>query len=85
MVGHRHFSVLWSLAALYDIAKARAVLEKRDLVVDPAKYNHTIDKPFIIPPKGNGLSVEKPNMILFMPDQLRFDSVGIFGNDVSWC
>lgn len=29
----------------------------------------------------NGLQIDKPNMILFMPDQLRYDAVGVFGND----
>jgi hypothetical protein len=38
--------------------------------------------PMIQPQKPNGLNVKKPNMIIFMPDQLRYDSVGFTGNDV---
>ncbi|KAF1837924.1 sulfatase [Decorospora gaudefroyi] len=30
--------------------------------------------------KPNGLNVTKPNFIIFMPDQLRYDSVGFTGN-----
>ncbi|KAI0480286.1 sulfatase [Xylariaceae sp. FL0804] len=34
-----------------------------------------------LPPKpSNGLKVEKPNYIIFMPDQLRYDSLGCTGN-----
>lgn len=29
-----------------------------------------------------GLSVAKPNLVIFMPDQLRYDSLGCFGNKV---
>lgn len=43
---------------------------------------YTKDYPYYIPAESNGLAVEKPN-ILFMPDQLRFDAVGCFGNSVS--
>lgn len=54
-----------------------------ELVIgDPSDYNYTIEHPFAIPAKPNGLDVDRPNMILFMPDQLRFDAVGTFGNDV---
>ena len=39
--------------------------------------------PHRLPPKdSNGLAVEKPNFIIFMPDQLRYDSVGYTGNEV---
>lgn len=41
------------------------------------------DNPWEVPANANGLDVEKPNMILFMPDQLRYDAVGAFGNNVS--
>ncbi|KAK6207064.1 hypothetical protein LQW54_007492 [Pestalotiopsis sp. IQ-011] len=47
-----------------------------------AEPDYSKDHPYTIPAKPNGLAIEKPNMILFMPDQLRFDSVGIFGNDI---
>ncbi|RYP57211.1 hypothetical protein DL769_009629 [Monosporascus sp. CRB-8-3] len=43
---------------------------------------YTVDNPYQIPAKPNGLDTEMPNMILFMPDQLRYDSVGIFGNEI---
>lgn len=37
-----------------------------------------------IPPKAiNGLKNEKPNFVIFMPDQLRYDSLGCTGNKVS--
>lgn len=51
----------------------------RSLAAEP---DYSKDHPYTIPPVPNGLAMEKPNMILFMPDQLRYDSVGIFGNDV---
>lgn len=51
-------------------------------IPDPSEFNYTIDHPFQIPAKPNGLDTKQPNIILFMPDQLRYDSVGIFGNDV---
>ncbi|KAF2188590.1 sulfatase [Zopfia rhizophila CBS 207.26] len=34
------------------------------------------------PSKPNGLNVTKPNFIIFMPDQLRYDSVGFTGNKI---
>ncbi|KAI1641037.1 sulfatase [Biscogniauxia mediterranea] len=39
-------------------------------------------EPHRLPPKPtiNGLKVEKPNLIIFMPDQLRYDSLGCTGN-----
>lgn len=40
------------------------------------------DHPLMRPPKPNGLESEHPNFIIFMPDQLRYDSVGYTGNDV---
>lgn len=43
----------------------------------------TPEHPYYVPAKPNGLEVEKPNMILSMPDQLRYDAVGAFGNEVS--
>lgn len=82
MVDRKYIGIICSLAVLNEVVQARTVLEHRNLEVDPAKYDYTIEWPFTIPPKGNGLAVEKPNMILFMPDQPRFDS-GIFGNNVS--
>lgn len=44
---------------------------------------YPVDKPYQEKAKDNGLAVEKPNIIIFMPDQLRLDSVGAFGSDVS--
>lgn len=44
---------------------------------------YTVDDPYQEQAKSNGLAVEKPNIIIFMPDQLRLDSVGAFGSDVS--
>ncbi|KAI0022991.1 alkaline-phosphatase-like protein [Xylariomycetidae sp. FL0641] len=44
--------------------------------------SYTKDHPYIEPPKPNGLAIEKPNIIMFMPDQLRYDAVGVFGNDI---
>ncbi|KAK7991614.1 arylsulfatase A [Apiospora saccharicola] len=44
------------------------------------KLDYTFEHPYKIPAKPNGLAIEKPNMILFMPDQLRYDAVGVFGN-----
>lgn len=44
---------------------------------------YTIDDPYQEQAKSNGLAIEKPNIIIFMPDQLRLDSVGVFGSDVS--
>lgn len=49
----------------------------------PSEDGPTIDHPYTQPPKPNGLPIEKPNFVLFMPDQLRYDSLGVFGNDVS--
>lgn len=46
------------------------------------KPDYTFEDPYTRPAKPNGLSMEKPNMILFMPDQLRYDAVGVFGNKV---
>ncbi|KAI3390656.1 hypothetical protein diail_8978 [Diaporthe ilicicola] len=43
---------------------------------------YTIDKPYQEQAKSNGLAIEKPNIIIFMPDQLRLDSVGVFGSDI---
>ena len=74
------------LLSLYGTLGSGRVVESRDLrIPHPSEYNYTIEHPFAVPPKPNGLDVEQPNMILFMPDQLRFDSVGTFGNDVSCC
>jgi hypothetical protein len=44
---------------------------------------YTVDEPYQEQAKSNGLATEKPNIIIFMPDQLRLDSVGVFGSDVS--
>ncbi|KAJ9154768.1 Arylsulfatase [Pleurostoma richardsiae] len=35
---------------------------------------------FRFPPKPSGMKVKKPNFIIFMPDQLRYDSLGCCGN-----
>lgn len=43
---------------------------------------YTLEHPYEQQAKANGLAIEKPNMIIFMPDQLRYDAVGIFGSDV---
>lgn len=60
-----------------------AVAPREDLrIPDASEYNYTREHPFQIPAKPNGLDVKTPNLILFNPDQLRFDSVGCFGNDV---
>ncbi|RMZ11572.1 hypothetical protein D0862_02903 [Hortaea werneckii] len=53
--------------------------EAASVVNDPPTPEH----PYYVPAKPNGLEVEKPNMILFMPDQLRYDAVGAFGNEVA--
>lgn len=39
-----------------------------------------IEPPLRFPPKPSGMSVDKPNFIIFMPDQLRYDSLGCTGN-----
>lgn len=44
---------------------------------------YTLDDPNQEQAKSNGLAIEKPSIIIFMPDQLRLDSVGVFGSDVS--
>jgi len=38
--------------------------------------------PHELPPKPNGLKVKKPNFVIFMPDQLRYDALGCTGNKV---
>jgi hypothetical protein len=38
--------------------------------------------PHELPPQPSGLKVEKPNFVIFMPDQLRYDSLGCSGNKV---
>lgn len=35
--------------------------------------------PFRLPPKPSGMKVSRPNFIIFMPDQLRYDSLGCTG------
>lgn len=52
-------------------------------VPDPT-LPYTFDSPYQQEAKGNGLAMEKPNIIIFMPDQLRYDSVGVFGSDVGF-
>lgn len=42
-----------------------------------------IPPPYELPPKPSGLKVDKPNFIIFMPDQLRYDSLGCNGNKVN--
>lgn len=42
-----------------------------------------ITNPYVKQARPNGLNTEKPNMILFMPDQLRYDAVGAFGSKVA--
>ncbi|KAK8085181.1 alkaline-phosphatase-like protein [Apiospora hydei] len=44
------------------------------------KPDYSFENPYTRPAKPNGLAIEKPNMIMFMPDQLRYDAVGVFGN-----
>lgn len=83
MYATKRISGLWLLALFSKFTNAGPVLKERDLhIPDPSEFNYTIEHPYAIPAKPNGLDVERPNMILFMPDQLRFDSVGVFGNDV---
>ncbi|KAF5527957.1 Arylsulfatase [Colletotrichum aenigma] len=41
-----------------------------------------IPPPYELPPKPSGLKVDKPNFIIFMPDQLRYDSLGCNGNKI---
>lgn len=83
MYARSHRKLFWLIALLVcDVASERATNQVRDLAVNVTKYNYTTEHPFVIEAKGNGLSIEKPNMILFMPDQLRYDAVGIFGNEV---
>ncbi|KAI6848500.1 hypothetical protein KC332_g3878 [Hortaea werneckii] len=53
--------------------------EAASAVNDPPTPEH----PYYVPAKPNGLEVEKPNMILVMPDQLRYDAFGAFGNEVA--
>ncbi|KAI7255649.1 hypothetical protein KC343_g1471 [Hortaea werneckii] len=53
--------------------------EAASVVNEPPTQEH----PYYVPAKPNGLEVEKPNMILFMPDQLRYDAVVAFGNEVA--
>ena len=83
MFFHLKKVLLWLLPLQILEATNGRTIQERDLAVNVTKYNYTIEHPFSVPPKGNGLSIEKPNMILFMPDQLRYDAVGIFGNKVS--
>jgi hypothetical protein len=59
------------------------MIQERDLIVNVIKYNYTIEHVFAIAPECSGPSMEKRNMILFMSGQLRYDTVGIFGNEVS--
>ncbi|KUI65607.1 Arylsulfatase [Cytospora mali] len=37
------------------------------------------EPPLRLPPKPSGMKVDKPNFIIFMPDQLRYDSLGCTG------
>lgn len=49
----------------------------------PATYQPPISKPepaLRFPPKPSGMNVDKPNFIIFMPDQLRYDALGCTGN-----
>lgn len=41
-----------------------------------------IEPPLRFPPKPSGLGVDRPNFIIFMPDQLRYDALGCTGNKV---
>jgi hypothetical protein len=83
MLNSAQIGSLCLLALLSDATTARSILHDRDLEIPlPGKFNYTIEHPYSIPAKSNGLVVQQPNMILFMPDQLRFDSVGCFGNKV---
>lgn len=42
-----------------------------------------IPPPYEQPAKPSGLKVDKPNFIIFMPDQLRYNSLGCNGNKVT--
>ncbi|KAJ3941729.1 uncharacterized protein N0V96_008443 [Colletotrichum fioriniae] len=42
-----------------------------------------IPPPYEQPAKPSGLTVDRPNFIIFMPDQLRYDSLGCNGNKVN--
>ncbi|KAF5007904.1 hypothetical protein FDECE_5819 [Fusarium decemcellulare] len=65
------------------LPSTKSTIWPRDLrIPDPNEYNYTRDNPYQIPPRPNGLDIKQPNMILFMPDQLRYDCVGIFGNEI---
>lgn len=81
-------SALWAFPLLvvssYAFPAGSNALGSRDLEIpDASEFNWTKDKPYQIAAKPNGLNVKRPNMILFTPDQLRFDCVGTFGNKVS--
>lgn len=66
----------------YTFANAVSGLIVQSVMALGAKgLDYTVDNPYQLPARSNGLNTETPNMILFMPDQLRYDSVGTFGND----
>jgi hypothetical protein len=44
----------------------------------------SVEHPLMIPPAPNGLQIDKPNFIIFMPDQLRYDSVGFTNPVCRW-
>lgn len=71
---------LWLTLLLGGGALSR-VLSPRQVPNPEPEY--TIDDPYTEPARDNGLANKHPNIIMFMPDQLRFDAVGTFGNDVS--
>lgn len=90
----RSFSSTWPL---WLGSLAHAAAEQNDTptvsqstvtgVAGPIGQNATplpnITNPYVKPAKPNGLDTEQPNMILFMPDQLRYDAVGAFGSQVA--
>lgn len=55
-------------------------LEKKPSAYEPPVSK--IEPPLRYPPVPSGMAVERPNFIVFMPDQLRYDSLGCTGNKV---
>lgn len=43
---------------------------------------HVEHPPHREPHRPSGMKVDKPNFIIFMPDQLRYDALGCNGNKV---
>ncbi|KAI5928355.1 alkaline-phosphatase-like protein [Camillea tinctor] len=68
----------WLLISLTSVVLGQATTATTTVETQP----HYSDNPYFIPAKPNGLGIEKPNFIIFMPDQLRYDAVGVFGNEI---